>query len=91
MNNYRTLILFIFFFGLVLVISEIISNIRETPKERVIYRYIPRTFDEEMDEPVFVSDIFETMFTQPSTWIGGYNDVYNKKRENINQYFASQA
>jgi hypothetical protein len=59
------------------------------PKERVEYRYLPRTAKEQMDQPVFPSDIFETMFSQPDSWIVSLNDLDTRKRENINKYFIS--
>jgi hypothetical protein len=58
--------------------------------EKVIYRYIPRTLEEEEKEPAYVSEIFASMFTQPSTWIGSVNDLDTRKKELINQYFVSQ-
>ena len=42
------------------------------------------------NQPVYVSDIFKTMFTQPSPWVGEVNDVDTRKREQINKYFISQ-
>jgi hypothetical protein len=42
-----------------------------------------------MDEPVFPSDIFETMFSQPDPWILTLNDLDTRKREDINKYFIS--
>ena len=62
----------------------------ETPKEKIVYRYIPRTFEEEQNEPVMISDIFKTMFSQPEPWIGNINDVDNRKKEGINKYYISK-
>jgi hypothetical protein len=62
----------------------------ETPTEKIIYRYIPRTFEEEQNEPVMISDIFKTMFSQPEPWIGNINDVDTRKKEAINKYYISQ-
>ena len=59
------------------------------PKERVEYRYLPRTAKEQLDQPIFPSDIFETMFSQPDPWILSLNDLDTRKRENINKYFLS--
>ena len=54
------------------------------------YRYIPRTFEEEQLEPVYPSEIFETMFSQPSPWLLSIRNYDRKKQEQINQYFISQ-
>ena len=58
--------------------------------EKIIYRYIPRTPDQEMKEEIFPSDIFQTMFTQPSPWINSVNDLDARKSAEINKYFVSQ-
>ena len=39
------------------------------PKPIIEYRYIPRTFEEEQNEPVKVSKIFDTMFSSETPWI----------------------
>ena len=62
---------------------------KETPPEKIEYRYIPRTPQQELDEPVFPSDIFATMFSQPDPWILSLNDLDTRKRESINKYFIS--
>ena len=59
------------------------------PQQKIEYRYLPRTPREQMDEPVFPSDIFETMFSQPDPWILTLNDLDTRKREDINKYFIS--
>jgi hypothetical protein len=60
-------------------------------KEKIIYKYVPRTMREEWDEPVFPSDIFETMFSQKSTWINTFNDYDSRaKKREVNDYFISQ-
>lgn len=60
------------------------------PEQKVIYRYIPRTFEEDQEEPVYVSDIFNKMFTQPSPWVGSVNEIDYEKVKEINQFFVSQ-
>jgi hypothetical protein len=87
---YKTFILMLFILGIILVTASISKSIGEKSKEKIIYRYLPRTLAEEQEEPAMVSEIFATMFTQPSTWIGGMNDLDTRKTEAINQYFVSQ-
>ena len=58
--------------------------------EKVIYRYVPRTPKEEMNEEIFPSDIFQTMFTQPSPWIHSVNDLDARQQKEVNKYFVSQ-
>lgn len=50
-------------------IISYIKNIART-NVKIEYRYIPRTFKEEQEEPVYASDIYSNMFE------GDYNNVY---------------
>jgi hypothetical protein len=88
MNKYTLLL--ILFLGITFVVINLTVTLKECPKPQTIYRYLPRTFEEEQNEPVLVSDIFKTMFSQPSPWIGSINDLDTRKSESINRYFISQ-
>jgi hypothetical protein len=59
-------------------------------EEKIIYRYVPRSPQEEISEQIFPSDIFETMFSQPTPWLVSVNDLDARKSEEINKYFVSQ-
>ena len=61
-----------------------------TEKPKIIYRYIPKSPKDDMVEQIFPSDIFETMFTQPTPWLVSVNDLDARKSEEINKYFVSQ-
>jgi hypothetical protein len=86
------IIILIIFIGILLVSIEIVkvqSNYyHKEPK--IIYKYIPRTFEEEQNDPVSVSDIFYTMFSQPSPWINSVRIYDREKQEKINKYFVTQ-
>ena len=89
---YKAIILIIIFFGILLVAIEVVRiqvGLQEK-KPEIEYRYIPRTFEEEQSDPVYVSEIFETMFSQPSPWILSIRDYDQRKQEKINQYFVTQ-
>jgi len=58
--------------------------------KQIVYKYIPRTLEEEETEPIFVSQIFAPMFTQPSVWIDSIYEDDKRKTENLNKYFISQ-
>ena len=89
MNN--TIILFFIFLGILLITIGIMLNNNKCPPEKIIYRYIPRTFDEEQDEPVYVSDIFKGMFKNQDAWVRSSVSYDTRKMEDINKYFISQA
>jgi hypothetical protein len=59
-------------------------------KEIITYRYIPRSLKEEEEEPVYVSEIFEKMFSQQSPWVSSSQDLDVRKVEALNKYFVSQ-
>lgn len=63
---------------------------RQMSKKEVIYRYVPRTPYDELQQDIFPSDIFETMFSQPTPWILSINDLDARKSDEINRYFVSQ-
>lgn len=83
-------ILVVIFIGILLITINIVNNRKKCEKPKVEYRYIPRTFDEEQAEPVYVSDIFKTMFSQQSPWIFSVQDYDNKKQEAVNKFFINQ-
>ena len=84
------------FVGFILIYVDLFLRYKKNSdntkiRERVIYKYVPRTMREEWDQPVFPSDIFETMFSQQSTWINSFNDYDSRaKKREVNQYFISQ-
>ena len=86
----KLLMLIIIFLGILSITVSIVKNEQKCPKEKIIYKYLPRTFEEEQSEPVYVSDIFRTMFSQESPWIRNLNGIETRKNEAINKYFISQ-
>ena len=78
------------FVGAILVAINITKNSVMLQSNKPIYRYIPSTFDEMQEDPIPVSDVFETLFSQPSPWIASVRTYDRKKQERINNYFVSQ-
>ncbi len=60
------------------------------PSERIIYKYIPRTPNNELQTDIFPSDIFETMFSRPTPWINSVNELDARQNKLVNKYFISQ-
>ena len=54
------------------------------------YRYIPRSFEEEQKSEIYPSEVFETMFSQPSPWLLSIRNFDRKKQWMVNTYFVSQ-
>ena len=59
-------------------------------QQTIIYKYLPRTLVEEEESPVYVSEIYKAMFSQPSTWIDSLDNDAIRRQENLNKYFLSQ-
>ena len=89
---YKVIITLLLFVGILFTVIDMVKIDAGLSKKepKVIYKYIPRTFEEEQEDPVAVSDIFETMFSQPSPWVNSIRTYDIKKQENINSYFVSQ-
>lgn len=89
---FKALIIFLIFVGVIFVAIDVIkikAGLVEK-KPQVIYRFIPRTFEEEQLYPVYPSEIFETMFSQPSPWLVSTREYDRRKQEDINKYFITQ-
>jgi len=84
----KSIVLMLTFIGIISVIVGYINQLKVCPPPKIEYRYIPRTFQQEQEDPVKISQLFNTMFTQPSPWINGFNE--SPKNNEINRYFISQ-
>lgn len=87
----KGIILCLFFAGVIFVVIGYINQLRQCPPPKVEYRYIPRTFDEEQNDQVKVSQLFRNLFELPSPWLAGYRlgyirpNIYKINRFNISQ------
>ena len=88
MNLGKGIFILLLMTGIGFLILYFTSNNNTDPK--VIYKYLPRTLEEEENEPVFATEIFKTMFTQPSVWINSTYDNTIRRTEVPNKYFISQ-
>lgn len=86
----KTILLIFIFIGILLIVVDITRSETKCSSNKIIYRYIPRTLDEELNEPAYAGDIFESMFNQSNPWIGAIDDNMHRKTELINKYFISQ-
>jgi len=51
------------------------NNNKQHPK--IIYKYVPRTFEEEQEDRASIDQMFSKMFNRPSVWVDGGNDSNN--------------
>jgi hypothetical protein len=87
MKGFFTITLII---GILFVVIYFILNKEEGFKQNIVYKYIPRTLEEDQLSPVYVSEIFKTMFTQPSVWVDSINKDQDRMKDNINKFYISQ-
>jgi hypothetical protein len=93
MNIINGMILIFFIIGLILLIIYFtLKNQNDTCNQKIIYKYLPRTLKEQEESPVFVSEIFKTMFTQPSVWIDSIDrdNIDIMPKDNLDKFFISQ-
>jgi hypothetical protein len=90
MNLIKGFFIITLIIGIVLLVIYYILNQEEGFKQNVVYKYIPRTLEEDEQSPIFVSEIFKTMFTQPSVWVDSINIDQDRTKEKINKFYISQ-
>jgi hypothetical protein len=91
MDLIKGFIIIIFIIGLIfLAIYFMAKSEISACNKKIIYKYLPRTLEEEETEPIFVSQIFSSMFTQPSVWIDSIYEDDKRKTQLLNKYFISQ-
>jgi len=81
----NTPIVLILMIGVILITIGYMNNMKKCPPPRVEYRFIPRTFDEEQENPIIVSQLFRDMFETPSLWISGFRFSDKPSVEEIEQ------
>ena len=77
----KSIILFLFVVGLVMVVSGYHKQNQEIPPPKVVYKYIPKTFEEEQNNPIKVSQFFSDMFEKPTPWHNSLSDAVIRKEE----------
>lgn len=87
---YKRLWLFLMFITTLVMIAVTISQ-KPVVETRTVYRYLPRSFDDETSNTSYPSDIFRKMFNQPSPWINSITELDHAKLGKLQKYYISQA
>ena len=85
----KSLVTILTFIGIMSIMLGYVNQIGKCPPPPIEYRFVPRTFQEEQENPVKISELYNTMFTEPTPWIRGFISSPTKNSE-INRYFISQ-
>jgi hypothetical protein len=67
-SSFKSLSFFLLFAGLLLITVGYVRSETFSSPPRVEFRYVPRTFKEEQDNPVPVMSIFSKMFDNRDPW-----------------------
>jgi hypothetical protein len=88
----RSLALFLLFVGFAILLIGYMHQIQDAPKPIVEYRYVPRTFEEEQNDPPILTDVFKTMFDgqQPYMYGLGPEPVPKIDKSKVYQYNIAQ-
>lgn len=86
----KKILLMIIFIGILLLTIGFTLQFQKCPEQKTIYKYMPRTFEMEQNDPVYASDIFKKMFSNSDVWVATINEFDTKKHEEINKYFISR-
>ena len=88
----KAFVILLLFIGIVFIIIGYVNQLKQCPPTKVEYRYIPRTFEEEQNDPVKVSQLFRNMFERPTPWIAGYRLGYVRPSIfELNRFHISQS
>jgi hypothetical protein len=84
-------VLSLIFMGALMIIIGYVRTKSECPPPKTVFKFVPRTFVEEQENPAKVSDIFADMFGSgsdlKSTFVTGFRQPEEDK---INRAFISQ-
>ena len=68
-----------------MILYKVIDNENKIKNQKKIeYRFIPRTFVMEQSNLPFPSDVYSSMFKDPSVWMG-YKDLDSKEQKVFNE------
>ena len=90
----KFLLITLLFLGFMFIVVGYIQAKQQCPPAKIEYRYVPRTFVEEQEDPTPVTEIFAKMFFEPTPWLrhsAGKLRPTGERNQNINQFFVSQA
>ena len=65
----RSLVLFLTFIGVVFITIGYVKTNMRCPPPVIKYQYIPRTFNEEQDNPVPLMSVYGNMFKKDAPWM----------------------
>lgn len=77
----QNLSVLVFISGIILLVYYINKTKMKCPPNKIKYKYLPRSFEQEQEDLPRPSNVFSEMFKLPSTWIG-YSEINQEKEDN---------
>ena len=76
--------------GVIIFLVGLNAKQARRPPPKTVFKFVPRTFVEEQENPVPVSEIFRDMFEKTTPFIAGFGKPPAKTRD-PNKFFISQS
>lgn len=89
----RLTLFVLLFAGVILIIVGFVKTQKYCPPPKIEYRWVPRSFVEEQQSPVPVTDIFASMFYESTPFINTESSKLlppPTQQLDINKFFISQ-
>lgn len=87
--NMELLLALILIFAGIFIVIDVTKMYYKCPPNKIEYRYIPRSFNDEQDNIVPIKSIFGKMFENPSPWVNSFTDSSsiqaNRDTSNVRQ------
>tara|TARA_Y100001958_G_C21082492_1_gene438344 strand:- start:333 stop:704 length:372 start_codon:yes stop_codon:yes gene_type:complete len=82
----KSLSFLLLFSGIILFVVGYVREENFSRPEKVVYRYIPRSFKEEQENPTPIMSIYSKMFSKSDPWHSNrfYQHIYPWQNQSIN-------
>lgn len=83
MLNIKNILIFIILIGIIIIIIDSTKKytFEQCPKSEIKYIYVPRSFNLEQDNPLFIREIFGGLFNDASTWLGSTSNTLSNMKK----------
>ena len=81
----RTLIIVLLFLAFIMIVIDVTKMNYKCPPNKIEYRYIPRSFEDEQENVVPLNKVFGKMFNNPSPWINSFTETPLVEGSNVRQ------
>jgi hypothetical protein len=85
----KQIVILLFIIAILFITIDLGWTYNQCPEPKIIYKFIPRTFAENEENPIPLDDIFKKMFSEPTPWIGSFG--IDSKKKKINDMYISQS